>query len=266
MAERKEFFEVSLNLGVLVEHSLDQDPTFRWAAAVELGELGTEDAIEILVRLSEDRDENVSEAANAALKNCDPTTVSNVFQRQKKVFEVEIEPEFNESLAEPIYWKIKPLKVPTYENQWLTDAAIIEIVKTEAPIAGARLLRLYGSAVYPNAPKKLPKSIVIDSIKRLVSRKAISKITDKNAREIENWTLTIYGDQPIYARKRGLRKLEEIPPIEVIALLKKEFGDEYDNASQDRKFAKIVESYEIKQAEYHIIGALMENEWISLFK
>ena len=71
MAERKEFFEVTIDFDQLENHARSSDSTLRWAAAVELAELGTEDAISLLWSLTTDLDDYVRDAAQLGLKNCD---------------------------------------------------------------------------------------------------------------------------------------------------------------------------------------------------
>ena len=78
MAERKEFFEVSLDFAELENHARSVDSTMRWASAIELVQLGTEPAISLLWSLTTDADENVRDAAKLGLKQCDQQLVGKV--------------------------------------------------------------------------------------------------------------------------------------------------------------------------------------------
>ena len=68
MAERKDFFEVSIDFKELESHARSADSTMRWASAIELVQLGTKDAISLLWSLTTDADENVRDAAKLGLK------------------------------------------------------------------------------------------------------------------------------------------------------------------------------------------------------
>jgi hypothetical protein len=129
-------------------------------------------------------------------------------------------------------------------------------------MTGSRLLRLYGNAVYPNNPRKLPKSKIQSSLKRLEGRRLIEIGNSESS--VEFWLITNKGKSPVLIREKGPRKLSEIPVTEVIANLQIELGDEYENLSTDSRFNTLISIYGIKQAEFHILGEVLTNEWQEL--
>jgi hypothetical protein len=264
MMERREFFEVTIDFSKLENHALSSDSTMRWASAIELGQLGTEDAISLLWSLTTDADENVRDAAKLGLNQCDQKLLGKVLAT-KWVVEPERKRETQtQGVEKHIPWKVRPLEVPSPENEWAVDAAVLNIIQTEGPLTGARLLRLYGNATYPNNPRKLPKSRIQTAFKRLERRGLVSHIQDFSAGEIEYWTLYANGSAEVLVREQGLRKLGEIPVTEVIARLKLNMGDEFEYASQDDRFQILLNVYAIKQAELHIVGDILAKEWSSL--
>lgn len=263
MQTRREFFEVELNFPQLEEHARSSDSSIRWASAIELGELGTEEAISLLWSLTTDEDEHVRDAANLGLQNCDQQIVGKVLASKW----VQQEPASNDDVSlttqKHIPWKIRPLEVPSSENEWAVDAAVLNIIQVEGPVTGSRLLRLYGNAAYPSNPRKLPKSRIQTAVKRLERRNLVGIINDKSSKDLEFWTLFKQGTPEIIVRDQGQRKLNEIPVTEVIARVRMELGDEFDFASQNEKFASLQKVYGIKQAELHKVGEVLANEWSS---
>ena len=264
MAERKEFFEVTLDFEELENHAISLDSTLRWASAIELAQLGTEEAISLLWGLSNDSDENVRDAAKLGLNQCDQQLVGKVLASK---WSIEIDTESTTSIdgvEKYVPWKVRPLAVPSTENEWLVDAAVLNIIQTEGPLTGQRLLRLYGSAAYPNNPRKLPKSRIQKAVKRLELRGLVNHVIDYVDGEIDNWTLFKNGFPEVAVREQGQRKLSEIPVTEVIARLQSVMGDRFDQSSQNERFEVLVNAYSIKQAEFHIVGDIMTREWSTL--
>jgi len=264
MAERKEFFEVSIDFKELESHARSTDSTMRWASAIELVQLGTEAAISLLWSLTTDVDENVRDAAKLGLKQCDQQLVGQVLASKWSV-----EPEIKSTTAvdgveKHISWKVRPLEVPSMENEWAVDAAVLNIIQTEGPMTGPRLLRLYGNAAYPNNPRKIPKSRIQTALKRLERRGLISHIQDYFEGEIDSWTLYKIGSPEVIVREQGQRKLSEIPVTEVIARVRLIMGDDFDYSGQNQRFEVLLKAYSIKQAELHIVGEILAREWSNL--
>jgi hypothetical protein len=146
------------------------------------------------------------------------------------------------------------------------DAAVLNIIQTEGPMTGSRLLRLYGNAVYPNNPRKLPKSRIQTAVKRLERRGLVSKQVIEGNDEIEYWTLHSSGKPEVIVRDQGPRKLNEIPPTEVIARLQSNMGDEFENSSQNDRMKVLMSLYGVKQSELHILGDVLAKEWSILLQ
>lgn len=264
MSERKEFFDVAVDFKLLEEHANSSDSTLRWAAAIELGQLGTEEAISLLWSLTTDKDDNVREAANLNLQFCDATLVGKVLATKWVAPDIEEEQNIS-GLQKFTPWKVRPLEEPSKENEWAVDAAVLNIIQIEGPINGSRLLRQYGNAAYPNNPRKIPKSRIQSAIKRLEKRNLISKVFGSEKGEIETWTLHLTGKPEVLIREQGPRKLHEIPVSEVIARLKYNMED-FEYSNQNDRVKVLMSLYGIKQSELHILGAVMANEWADLLR
>lgn len=261
MNTRSEFFEIKIDYQVLEEYSRSDESTIRWAAAIELGQIGTQEAIFLLWNLTSDTDEHVRDAANLGLQNCDQEIVGKVLAAEWVDTRVMSEGKNDEPIQKHTAWKIRPLELPTLENQWAVDAAILNIIQTEGPVTGSRILRLYGTASNPGNPRKIPKSRVNSAVMRLQDRKLVGIIESTTAKEFEFWTLYKSGSPEVVVREQGQRKLSEIPVTEVIARVKLEMGDEFDYAGQDEKFMHLQRAYGIKQSELHIVGEILTSEW-----
>ena len=266
MAERKEFFAVTVNFEDLEVHARSKDSTLRWVAAIELGQIGTEEAVSLLWSLTTDSDENVRDAAKLGLNQCDPLLVGEVLSTKWNVEPSQESDASVGSMAKHVAWKVRPLDIPTPENEWMVDAAVLNIIQSEGPITGARLLRLYGSAVYPDSPKRLSKIRIASATKRLQRRFLIARTDDLLEVELDFCTLYSIGGSEIVIREQGQRRLGEIPASEVRACVKQEMGDRFERASQDDRFAVLLSIYGIKPKDFHIVGAILENEWQGLLK
>jgi len=263
MSERKDFFAVTIDIGLLESHARSKDSTIRWAAAIELGQIGSEEAVSLLWSLTTDSDENVRDAANLGLQQSDQVIVGKVLATKWVAPEVPASSDFG-AVARFVPWKVRPLEVPSTENEWAVDAAVLNIIQVEGPVCVSRVLRLYGNAAYPNNPRKIPKSRIQTAIKRLEKRNLIEHIIATSNQEVEAWTLYLTGTPEVNVRDQGQRKLAEIPVSEVIARLMYNMGDDFDNASQNDRVIALMTIYGIKQSELHILGAVMASEWSDL--
>jgi hypothetical protein len=153
--------------------------------------------------------------------------------------------------------------VPNAANEWAVDAAVLNIIQTEGPVTGPRILRLYGMATYPNNPRKLPKSRIQTAIKRLERRGLVSYVQDFDGAEIEAWTIFKLGSPEVIVREQGMRKLHEIPVSEVIERVRNNMGDEFEYSSQNDRFKVLQSVYGLRQADLHIVGELLAKEWSS---
>jgi hypothetical protein len=263
MSQRREFFEVEIDFKELETHARSQDSTIRWSSAIELSQLATEEAISLLWSLTTDLDDYVRDAAKIGLQQADQELVARVLAA--KWAPVSDVPKYvGSGIAKHIAWKVRPLEVPSTENEWAVDAAVLNIVQVEGPLTGPRLLRLYGMATYPDNPRKLPKSRIQTAVKRLERRGLVGHLQDYSEGELDAWTLFKIGSPEVAVREQGLRKLSEIPVTELIARVRENMGDDFDYAGQNDRFKALQAVYGIKQQELHIVGELLAKEW-SLF-
>ncbi len=175
-----------------------------------------------------------------------------------------VSPDESDAVAKFSAWKVRPLEVPSSENEWAVDAAVLNIIQVEGPVNVARVLRLYGNAAYPNNPRKIPKSRIQTAIKRLEKRNLIHHIVGSTNEDVETWTLYLAGTPEVKIREQGQRRLIEIPVTEVIARLRYNMGDDFEYASQNDRVKALISIYGIKQSELHLLGAVMANEWSDL--
>jgi hypothetical protein len=247
---------------------MSSDASLRWAAAVELGEIPEKWAVELLWELRDDADQYVRAVAQKALSTFDSALVESA------VFHVigDLESSGSGSLATAgdsdllphMAWKTRPLEPPSEENDWAVSAAIIDIVNTEGPLTGSRLLRLYGESVFPNSPKKLSKFRMQRAVERLVARRVVSEVGGRTNDKVENWILFRTGTPSAVPRVRGSRKLSEIPVNEVAELVKLKSRSSRGPVNRNRQFQIIIDSYQIPQSELHLVGAVLDEEWKAL--
>jgi hypothetical protein len=66
---------------------------------------------------------------------------------------------------------------PSEENDWAVSAAIIDIVNTEGPLTGTRLMRVYGEWAFSNSPRKLGKFRMKRAVGRFAAGAIVSEAT-----------------------------------------------------------------------------------------
>ena len=264
---REDYFQSLDDQSVLVENATSTESSLRWAAAIELGEIPDLWSVELLWELKDDEDPYVGAVANKALSRFDPRLIEKAVFHKKSIdggAEHNLVPEAAENdLVPHVSWKTRPLDPPSEINDWAVSAAILDIVNTEGPLTGPRLMRLYGESVFPNSPKKLSKYRMQSAIDRLVKRGVIT-IDRSHSTGIEGWTLYRTGTPGVVVRDRGSRRLAEIPVTEVAALvnLKSRRGAVLN---RNRQFQLVIDAYGIPQNELHVAGSVLDNEWRGLF-
>lgn len=274
--EGKAFFGTTATVESLVDRCKLEDATERWAAVIELGELGTVEAARALRGCLEDPDEFVREATRAAIKKMSkevlvtaglPTEPTGrpqlrVYQTGKVRFETHLQaPPFSP-------WRIRRLPEPGKSEPRLVDAAIVDIVGTEGPIRGHRLLNLYGRAVWPDQPSKLSQAKVQAVVERVIERGLISRSDDFTSEYLSGWILHRTGSLPVLVRQRGARDLSDIPVNEVHEVLL-ELSQSIDGKlriDSNRAFQLIFDFYKIEQRDWHVVGKLLTEEWAPLLK
>lgn len=255
---RKSFFEEQSSEESLRERSLDPDPFVRWACAVELGQLTSVWAIELLWQLKTDSNEHTRAAAVNSLK---------------QFSELEISSGLGNSFAESAHvdrsyseWKIRPLPNLSDETSAIFETAIVDILATEGPTTGARIFRLMSASIDPNNRFVLSKHRLNKVLESLVLVNTLTRndyTPSKNDLETSTYHLTSLPG--IAIRPRGTRRLEEIPVTEVREVLNLNPRVRRRSGDLDFQFRVIAEEYQILQKELHIVGALLEREWFGLF-
>lgn len=266
--ERRAFFQSLGNEALLAGNAKSSNPSLRWAAAVELGEIPEEWSILLLWELKDDVDQHVRSVAQKALSQFDPSVL------EKTVFDMpsispsgldaeRSQPRDSDGIEPHLAWKTRPLDPPSEENDWAVSAAVIDIVNTEGPLNGHRMLRLYGESVYPNSPRKLSKYRMRKAIERLRRRGVLSVDNDQDKENIENWILYRTGTPSVVVRTRGSRKLPEIPITEVAEVINRKTRSS-TAPNRNRQFQAVLDFYEIPQNEFHVVGAVLDKEWRGL--
>lgn len=264
---RKDYFQSLDDKSILVENASSAESSLRWAAAVELGEIPEPWSVELLWALKDDSDSYVSAVANKALSRFDPLLIEKAVFHKESIeddADRDLSPELGQNeLAPHVSWKTRPLDPPNEINDWAVSAAILDIVNTEGPLTGPRLMRLYGESVFPNSPRKLSKHRMQNAIERLAKRGVIT-VESSTAGGIEGWTLFRTGTPDVIVRDRGSRRLAEIPVTEVAALVSLK-SRRTATMNRNRQFQLIIDAYGIPQNELHVAGAVLDNEWRDLF-
>jgi len=265
---RREFFRSDVDPQELSDNAVSLSSATRWAAAIELGEIPEEWAVKLLWVLKDDGDEYVRQAATSALSGFDHGLLESALAESSiadSFVQAPGRPESSDSgIVDHIAWKTRPLDPPGDDNQWASTAAVIDIVNTEGPLTGARILRLYGESVYPNMPRKLSRSRVESVVKAAMRRGIVSKSFSDAKDYFESWILHRTSTPDVVVRTRGSRKLSEIPVTEVEGLIRMKAGRRDHTLNQNRRFAILMEAYEIPQNQFHLVGAALEKEWSSL--
>ena len=265
---RRQFFRSEVDPQELSDNAVSLNSSTRWAAAIELGEIPEDWSVKLLWLLKDDGDEYVRQAASSALSGFDHKLLEQALSGIESADKITRTPEIAESseggILEHVPWKTRPLDPPDDDNTWASTAVIIDIVNTEGPLTGARLLRLYGESVYPNAPRKLSRSRVERAVKATMRRGIVSKSFADANDYFESWILHRTGTPEVFVRTRGSRKLSEIPVTEVEELVRQKAGRRHQTLNQNRRFAILMDAYQIPQNEFHLVGAALEKEWSAL--
>lgn len=266
---RIDFFGTEPDRSELEQQIGDQDPSLRWAAAVELSELRELWALELLWQLRRDPDEHVRSVAERGVAQAPTEMLSKLTAEVNREFDDIADQQPDQASATGLFpfspWKTRPVDPPGSQNEWTASVVVTDIIATEGPVTGARLLRLYGEAAFPDSPRKIKRNWVERAVSSLIQRSRISKLGDSSGSPaFEDWTLQRTGSNPIVARERGARRISEIPVVEIQRALEQEHGRRATNLSRDRKFSEILRIYGIAQNEYHLVGAALEKEWLEL--
>jgi hypothetical protein len=255
---RKSFFEEPGSEDSLRERAQDGDPFIRWACAVELGQISSPWAIEILWTLKTDSNEHTRAAALNSLKQFSELEIGKSVGQSFADFGG-LERNYSE-------WKSRPLPNLSDETSAIFETAIVDILGTEGPTPGSRIFRLMSDSIDPNNRFVLSKHRLSKVLKALVSANTLTRndyTPSRDDLETSNYHLTSLPGVAI--RPRGSRRLEEVPVTEVRELLNSNPRVARRIGDLDFQFRVITEHYQIQQNEFHIVGALLEREWFGLF-
>ena len=269
MTPKKSFFADQGNEHEIREHATSFDTTLRWSAAIELSEIDKLWAAEQLWSMREDPDEYVREIAEKGIRNFSPEVLDELAGSINVKFGSDVQGDEDENpddgvLRPYLEWKTRPLDPPSKDNEWIIGAAVTDIVSVEGPITGARILRLYGQSVYPNAPKKINRYRVKVATQQMIERSRVVRVDNTGSDELEDWILVRFGFNQTAPRERGLRRVDEIPVSEISSTLQAVLGLRARRLSRDKKFEEILKIYQIQPNEYHLVGAALEKQWVSL--
>jgi hypothetical protein len=111
--------------------------------------------------------------------------------------------------------------VPALEasNEELFDA-ILRIVKVEGPILGDRLIRAYVKASGGERAGRLIRTCLNRTITAAVRRRLIIEDNPLSAAGIKYRTYRLATQPQVYPRTLGPRRLEQVPPAELAALVR----------------------------------------------
>jgi hypothetical protein len=264
---RKGYFTSEVPLEDLRRNAIDNDSSLRWAAAIQLGKIKTEESAEILWNLTTDSDDLVKEAAQHSLNAFHPSLIEKVIgeatlSKISPLQDDEVDPRTGLNFYRE--WKIKPLPIPESDNTWAVETGLLDIIATEGPLTGARIYSLYGRASYPNTPSKLSRSAIKNALSSLTRKKAIEHNgSGYLADDFNRLTFYKFDSPPTVLRTLGPRRYSEVPLDEVKALIEQELGPFQKN--NDKKFQVVMDAYGISKSELHIISGLLEKEWAGLF-
>lgn len=274
--EGRDYFAGDVAFDVLAQRARSEDPTERWAAAIELGELGTEEAARVLRHMLDDPNENVRDTTRVALRRFDKVILIRAGlptepQRAERfrLYRPGLA-RYASHLEAPPHrpWRIRPLPVPGKDADWAVDAAILDIVGTEGPLTGRRLASLYGRGVAMHGSSRVAVPKLQAAVNRVMERRLVSRSDDYTSDQLPTWVLHRTGSPGIVVRQRGLRELGEIPVNEVHEVLL-ELSRSFDGSlriDRNQAFQMIFDFYKIEQGELHVVGRLLAEDWSPLLR
>lgn len=163
-------------------------------------------------------------------------------------------------------WKIRVLPEHTGDLNPVIEALVIDILGTEGPSTGSRLIRLIRESLATNDPSSFTKKHLNSALNNLLRVNRVAR-NDFFPEKDDLSTSTYYlATLPrVAVRPRGSRQLDEIPATEIRYLLDSHPRAQRRALSPDMAYRVISEHYEIKPHEVHIVGGLLEKEWLGIF-
>ena len=255
---RNSFFDDPSSKIDLESRAKSKDAFERWSVSVELGHISEAWAIALLWKLKTDEDENTRTAAINSLRHFTPGEIASAVGTQSSDFTPA-----SQGLKE---WKIRTLPELNDETIGLFETVILDILATEGPTPGCRIFRLIGSSVNPNNKYVVSKNSIKKILASLQRRNIITRndfFTQLDDLEVANFHLT--NSPSVVLRSRGTRELQEIPITELREALQSNVRAMRRSNDSDFLFKCLVSQYEISPSEFHVVGRLLEKEWLGLF-
>lgn len=263
--------EAPPDLDALLAKAGSDDSFERWASAFELGELADDRAVGALRELSNDDDEHVREAASIALGKL--ATGDSAARKSARIAVEEVQGartvtrrRLRSHLDAPSFtpWKIKPLPAPDKGNAWVLEASLMDIILTEGPIPGSRLMRLYAQGCRMNGASGPSASRLHTAIRSLIRKGKVARSDNYGSDIPERWLLHERGAPGIVVRQRGCRELRDLATEEVRAALEASLGPSARRRiERDLAFEQILSFYGA-QSELDTVGKLLAAEWADL--
>lgn len=255
---RASFFESPSSEKELSEKAAHPDAFQRWACAVELGQIHEEWSVKLLQKLQLDDDELTRQAAKQSLKSIPKRLlVSGMEMIDGKNLNLEISYED---------WKIRTLPELTGDLNQVIEALVIDILGTEGPSTGSRLIRLIRESLSLNEPSSFTKKQLNSALNNLLRANRVARNDFFPERDdLSTSTYYLATLPPVAIRPRGSRQLDEIPATEIRHLLDSHPRARRGALSPDMGYRIISEHYAIKPHEVHIVGGLLEKEWLGIF-
>jgi hypothetical protein len=253
--ERRSFFSTDIDREELQAKARSSQDVDRWLAAVALSSVHEDWAFDILKSLKADRDENTRTAALNALRTFPAS-----------FFDVTINDVSQASDFTPGIWKIRPL--PSYDSgsRDVFLAAVMDIVGTEGPVTGGRLQSRLSSATAMSSGKRISKGRLKTLLDVLIESNLLTRADSHlDSEDVELWIVHALGMPELVIRGRNGRDITEIPVNEAKAVLLDNRATRRNPANRDTGFRVLMEQYDIKQNEFHLVGEAMAQQWQTLF-
>jgi len=249
----------------------------RWAAAVAMGSANEPALVVALTRALQDTDDLVRSAARASLDRLKCSLGDQVEQ----VLDADLSSRAIDAGARglrhlkceadaPRYsaWKIRELPRPSDCDPYLLEAAIMDIVGTEGPVLGHRLVSLYGQACSRDNPRSYPRTRLVNAVRHLADEGVLICVDGLTSTNVEDWTLRTCNQPDVCVRQRGHRELAEIPVSEIRAVWRATQRGSFRgaHAGSDQILQFVLGFYGVHKSDLHVVGRLFEHEWMPLLR
>ena len=278
MPEAKDFFAREVRPSErLADDLASGDAMIRWAAAVAMGSADDPALVSSLTRALHDDDELVRSAAQSSLERLkcslgdqlQEALDSDLSKRAIDAGARGLRRLRSETDAPPyVAWKVRELPRPCDCDPYLLEAAIMDIVGTEGPILGKRLVCLYGQACSRDNPRSFPRTRLINAVRHLVIEGVLICVDGLASSAVEEWTLRTCNQPDVRVRQRGHRELGEIPVSEVRAVWRatQRGSLRTARAGSDQILQFVLGFYGVHRSDLHVVGRLFEHEWMPLLR